>query len=148
MEAFLAENLPIFIKLTLAVLLGAIIGTERSLVNKAAGIRTYAFMSLGACLLTIISQMALADDGGAVNADPMRMAAAVVMGIGFICGGLIVYNENKLIGLTTAAGMWVATGVGIAVGFGYFTIAVITSALCLFIFSVLWNLEEKVKENR
>lgn len=147
METFLATNIPIFIKLAVALLLGAAIGTERTLANKMAGVRTYAFVALGACLLTIISQLALAQYGNPEGADPLRVAAAIVMGIGFLCGGLIIYHENKLLGLTTAAGMWVATGVGIAVGFGYFTLAVITSALCLFIFSTMWEFEEKVRKS-
>jgi len=147
MEAFVATNLPIIIKLLVAVLLGAAIGTERTMANKMAGFRTYAFVALGACLLTIISQMALLQYGNPDVGDPLRVAAAIVMGIGFLCGGLIIYHDNKLLGLTTAAGMWVATGIGIAVGFGYFTVAVISAILCWFIFSTMWEFEEKVREN-
>ncbi len=144
MEAYLIINIPIFIKMVVSMFLGAVIGTERTLAHKVAGIRTYALVSIGACLLTLISQMTLVTSGQSIGADPLRMAAAIVMGIGFLCGGLIIFHNNKLSGLTTAAGLWVATGIGIAVGTGLYTLAVITTLLTLFIFSTLWNFEEKV----
>lgn len=147
MEAYLITNIPIFLKLLLALGLGAAIGTERTLAHKMAGLRTYALVALGSCVLSIVAQEVLSNYGITTGVDPLRMAAAVVMGIGFLCGGLIIFHDNKLSGLTTAAGMWVATGIGIAVGYGFFTIAVLTTALTIFIFSTLWNFEEKVREN-
>ncbi|MEK7567484.1 MAG: MgtC/SapB family protein [Patescibacteria group bacterium] len=147
LETFLAFNIPIFIKLTLAILLGGLIGVERTLANKMAGLRTYAFVSLGSCLLVIISILTTSQFFNVTNFDPLRVASAIIMGIGFICGGAIIYHDNRLLGLTTAAGMWVASGIGVAVGFGYFTLAIMTTVLTLFIFSTLWEVEEKFKKN-
>ena len=76
----------------------------------------------------------------------MRLAAGIVMGVGFICGGLIVFSDNRLTGLTTAAGMWVATAIGIAVGYGLFSIAIFASILTLFTFTFLWKIEESVRK--
>ena len=147
MEAYLIANIPLFLKMLLAVGLGAVIGTERTMAHKMAGLRTYALVSLGACVLSIISQSVLSQYGMSSGIDPMRMAAAIVMGIGFLCGGLIIFHENKLSGLTTAAGMWVATGIGISVGYGFFTIAIISTLLTIFIFSTLWTFEEKMRDS-
>lgn len=147
MEAYLIANIPLFLKMLLAIGLGAVIGTERTMAHKMAGLRTYALVSLGACVLSIISQSVISQYGMSSGIDPMRMAAAIVMGIGFLCGGLIIFHENKLSGLTTAAGMWVATGIGISVGYGFFTIAIISTLLTIFIFSTLWTFEEKMRDN-
>jgi putative Mg2+ transporter-C (MgtC) family protein len=147
MESYLAVNIPLFIKLVVAVILGAAIGTERTLAHKVAGMRTYALVALGSCLLTLIAESILHSYGTGAGTDPTRMASAIVMGIGFLCGGLIVFQNNHLSGLTTAAGMWVATGIGIAVGLDLYTLAVITSVLTIFIFSTLWEFEEKFKSD-
>jgi putative Mg2+ transporter-C (MgtC) family protein len=144
---YLTTNLPLIIKLVTAVGLGAIIGAERTLSHKMVGMRTYAFVSLGSCLLVIISLLATERFIGFTNFDPMRMAAGIVMGIGFLCGGIIIYHDNRVVGVTTAAGMWVANGIGIAVAFGYYTIAVMTTLLTLFIFSTLWGVEEKLRHD-
>jgi len=146
LENFLATNLPIVIKLALAIVLGGAIGIERTRANKMAGLRTYAFVSLGSCLFIITSMLVTADFIGVTNFDPLRVAAAIIMGIGFLCGAQIIYHDNKLIGVTTAAGMWVATGIGIAIGFGYFTLAIISTILTIFIFSTLWDVEASFKK--
>jgi len=145
-STFLLFNLPLIIKLLVATALGAVIGVQRTLSHKMAGMRTYAFVSLGSCLLVLISLLATKDFIGISNFDPMRMAAGIVMGIGFLCGGIIIYHNDRVEGITTAAGMWVANGIGIAVAFGYFTIAIITTFLALFIFSTLWGVEEQFRK--
>jgi putative Mg2+ transporter-C (MgtC) family protein len=80
------------------------------------------------------------------NFDPMRLAAGIVTGIGFIGAGLIILKENKLEGLTTAAGLWVACGIGIAVGFQLFALAFFATFLTLFSFTILWNVEDRFKK--
>ena len=95
-ESFLANNLQLFIQLIVATFLGGVIGIERTLANKVAGLRTYAFVSLGSCLLIIISTLVTNDFIGVTTFDPLRVAAAIIMGVGFLCGGIIVYHENKL----------------------------------------------------
>ena len=78
--------------------------------------------------------------------NPLYVMAAIATGIGFWCGGVIVFHDDKLEGLTTAAGMWVASGIGIAVGFGYFTLATMTALLTIFMFSsFVWDVEKRIK---
>lgn len=146
LQTFLAINLPMVLKLALSILLGGAIGVERTMANKMAGLRTYAFVSLGSCLFIITSILVTEDFIGITNFDPLRVAAAIIMGIGFLGGAQIIYHDNKLEGVTTAAGMWVATGIGIAIGFGYFTLAIISTILTIFIFSTLWDVEERFKK--
>jgi putative Mg2+ transporter-C (MgtC) family protein len=144
---FLIVYLPILNKLLLAIFLGSAIGIERTLANKMAGMRTYAFVSLGSALFIIIGQIISSEYTGIVSLDPlMRLASSIIMGIGFLCGGLIIYHDNKLFGLTTAAGMWVATGIGIAVGFGLYMVAIFSTILTIFVFSTLWDVEQKVQK--
>jgi putative Mg2+ transporter-C (MgtC) family protein len=135
----------LFGKLALAAFLGAIIGTERVAAGKSAGSRTFALVSLGACLFVLLGVIVNAAHLGIVNFDPMRIAASVVMGVGFIGGGLIFLQGGSLQGLTTAAGLWVAAGIGMAVGFGFYTAAIFVTAITLFIFTFMWTVEEKLR---
>ena len=137
--------LTVFAQLGLATLLGLILGAERSIAGKSAGMRTFALVALGACLFTIISLLITTEYLGKVNFDPMRVPAAIITGIGFIGAGLIMFQKNLMRGLTTAAGMWIAAGVGIAIGFGLYAIAVFTTLLTLFIFTAVWFVEAKLK---
>lgn len=143
--AFEPTTVTIFIQLGVASLLGLIIGAERSIAGKSAGVRTFALVSLGSCLFTIISVVVTTQYLGKVNFDPMRVMAAIISGIGFIGAGLILFRQNSLRGLTTAAGLWVSAGVGAAVGFGLYAIAAYTTLLTLLIFTAVWFLEAKLK---
>ncbi len=138
-------TLTIFVQLGLAAFLGLLLGAERSIAGKSAGMRTFALVSLAACLFTVTSVLVTTQYLGKVNFDPMRVTAAIIAGIGFIGAGLIMFRQNLMRGLTTAAGLWVAAGVGIAVGFGLYSIAAYTTVLTLFIFTAVWFIEAKVK---
>src|SRR3989338_8750349 len=83
--------------LVLALLLGSIIGMERSIAGKTAGFRTFGLVSMGSCLFILIAGFVI-PDFQAYNFDPMRIAAGVVMGIGFLCGGVIIFKDSKLSG--------------------------------------------------
>ncbi|MFA5022885.1 MAG: MgtC/SapB family protein [Candidatus Paceibacterota bacterium] len=132
----------IFIGLLLAVFFGAILGVERNLSGKMAGMRTYALVSLGSALFVDISRLVIAGSGVAGgNYDPLRLAAQIVTGIGFIGAGLVVLRGGHLTGITTAAGLWVSAGVGMACGFGLYTLALFATGLSLVIFTVLWVIE-------
>ena len=135
----------VFGQLGLAAVLGLLLGAERSIAGKSAGMRTFALVSLGACLFTIVSVLVTTQYLGKVNFDPMRITAAIVTGVGFIGAGLIMFRQNLLRGLTTAAGLWVAAGVGSAVGFGLYAIAVYTTLLTLLIFTAVWFIEAHMK---
>ena len=141
----LEPQLIVFGKLFLAVLLGMIVGTERVAAGKSAGGRTFALVALGACLFIIMSESVNAQYLGLVNFDPMRVAAATVLGIGFLGGGLIYLQGKALQGLTTAAGVWVAAGIGMAVGFGLYSIAIFTSSLTLLVFTFMWLIEDVLR---
>lgn len=145
-QSFLVANLPLLIKLVVAIFLGGLLGIERSVARKTAGLRTYAIVSLGSCLFILTSTMAMAQFPG-TTINPLYVIAAIATGIGFLCGGVIIYHENKLEGLTTAAGMWVAAGIGIASAFGLFALATLATVLTILIFSeVLWDVEEKIRQ--
>ncbi len=137
--------LDIFLRLLVATALGLVLGAERTLAGKRAGMRTYALVALASALFVIISLLVTTEYLGRVNFDPMRVMASIISGIGFIGAGLIVLRENALRGLTTAAGLWVAAGVGSASGFGYFEIALFVTLLTILVFTAVWFVEFKMK---
>lgn len=132
-------------QLFLAVFLGALIGLEREYKGKEAGLQTYSLVSLGACVFTMISfELANLFLGEAnMTFDPSRVIQAVAIGIGFIGAGAILRQSPRIIGLTTAAGLWVAAAAGIAVGTGLYGLAVLTALLSLLVFSGFGLLEDK-----
>ena len=132
------HTLELFRQLSLAVLLGSLIGIEREIANKSAGMRTHALVALGSTLFTVISQTLTGP-----TIDPTRIAAQIVTGIGFLCAGLIVFNNSRVQGLTTAAGVWVAAAIGMAIGFKLYAIAIFTTILTILVFVILWPLERR-----
>lgn len=137
----------LFGQLVLAMLLGVILGAERSFAGKTAGMRTYALVSLGSCLLIIISKLVTTQYLAPNEADSLlRLAAGILTGIGFLGAGVIFSRESHINGLTTAAGLWIAAGIGIAVGFEYYILATFATFLTLFTFTVLWYVEKEVKK--
>lgn len=139
---FPGSHITILLQLVTAMVLGILLGAERSIAGKTAGMRTYALVTMGSCLFIIVSVSVGAAFLGVVNFDPLRVAAAIVTGIGFIGAGIIIFRDQSLRGLTTAAGLWVAAGIGMAVGFKLYLIAVFAAVLTLFAFTVLWFVEE------
>lgn len=146
MTQFFIQNSDIIIKLALAMLLGMVIGIERYLAHKTAGMRTYSLVAMGSCMLIIISETISASYMPLVNVsiNPFQVAAAIITGIGFLGAGVILHQESRIIGITSASGLWVASGIGIAVGFELYNLAIIATILTLFIFVVLWFLEKKI----
>jgi putative Mg2+ transporter-C (MgtC) family protein len=105
----------------LALLAGALLGFEREIHDKPAGLRTYALVSQGAALFMVLGVMlSRAGYGESVTVDPSRLASTVVQGIGFLAGGVIFTIGHKVNGLTTAAGIWVAAAVGLLIGGGFY----------------------------
>ncbi|MBI2065673.1 MAG: MgtC/SapB family protein [Candidatus Zambryskibacteria bacterium] len=135
-----------FAYLLIALLLGSVLGLERSLAGKTAGIRTFGLVSMGSCLFILIARFVI-PTVGTFNYDPLRIAAGVVMGIGFLCGGVIIFKDSTLTGLTTAAGLWVAAGIGMAVGYGLISLAIFAAIATLIVFTVFWFIEHKVIPN-
>lgn len=135
--------LEIFAQLALATLLGAFIGIERELARKTAGMRTFALVALGSCLFTILPQIAFLNFGG-TSYDPSRIASQVVVGVGFLGAGLIVFHQSRVRGLTTAAGLWVSAAIGMAVAYKLYAIAIFATFITIFILVFLWLIEHKI----
>ena len=115
------------LRLLLATALGAIIGFQRERAKKPAGLRTHVLISLGAALFTIASSY-----GFGIASDPARIAAGVVVGVGFLGAGVILHREGEIVaGLTTAATIWVVAGIGLAAGAGLYLVSVVATALVL-----------------
>ena len=140
------SELEIFIQLSMALLLGALLGLERILAGKEAGMRTFGLVSVGACLFVIVGEVVARQYVGALNFDPLRLASSVVTGIGFIGAGLIIF-QHELKGLTTAAALWVASAIGVAVGFKLYAIASFATFLALFVCVGLWFVENYLERH-
>lgn len=124
------------LKLVIALGLGGLVGLERQLTRKPAGLRTHMLVSLGACLFTVTSVQGF-------GVDPARVAAGIVTGIGFLGAGAIMSSGHHVRGITTAATLWVTAAIGLSVGVGMYITAVLASVL---VFAVLkmWKLEEEL----
>jgi putative Mg2+ transporter-C (MgtC) family protein len=134
------NEITVMMQLTIALVLGAILGFERLLAGKEAGMRTFGLVAIGSCLFVIIGEIVARRYAGTSGSDALRIASAVVTGIGFIGGGLIIF-QHELKGLTTAAVLWVASAIGVAVGFELYAIATFTTFLTLFVTVGLWFVE-------
>ncbi len=117
-------DLGMFIRLLIAVALGALVGFERERRGKAAGVRTHGMVSLGAALFAVVSLHGFGGVG-----DPGRIAAQIVSGIGFLGAGAILHRRGSVQGLTTAAALWVTAALGLAVGVGMVWMSVATAIL-------------------
>ena len=120
------ETLEMVLRLALAGVLGGLIGAEREYRGKVAGTRTHLLVALGAALMLLVSKFGFDGVG-----DPGRVAAQIVSGIGFIGAGAIMVDRHSVHGLTTAAGIWVSAGIGMATAAGMYVLAVATTALSL-----------------
>lgn len=125
------DVLLVAIRLFLAAFLGAIIGVEREMKNRAAGFRTHIIVSVGACLIMLIGVDAIGEISSDNARDVARMAGQVVSGIGFLGAGTILQKKDGVSGLTTAATLWLSAAIGLAVGIGYYEGAIIATVICL-----------------
>jgi len=121
---FTNANQEMVIRIVIAAFLGAVIGYERARAKKPAGIRTHLLVCMGAALFTAISIW-----GFAGNADPSRIAAGVVVGVGFLGAGTILRQERGVAGLTTAATIWAVAAVGVAIGSGLYIVGAVAAGL-------------------
>ena len=122
------QLLEMSIRVLVAALLGAVIGYEREIRAKGAGVRTHVLVALGSALFMIVSQYGF---DGADKFDAARVAAGVVGGLGFLGGGIIMKTKNHVTGLTTAAGIWVTGSIGLAVGCGLYALSGVCVVLAL-----------------
>ncbi|MBQ1416014.1 MAG: MgtC/SapB family protein [Selenomonas sp.] len=138
----------LFLRLVLACVLGGVIGYERQSRRKSAGLRTNVLVCLGSCLIMVLSEALYQNVEGRTNADPARLAAQVVSGIGFLGAGAIMKEGLSVTGLTTAACLWVVAGVGLAVGCGFYSGALITTALVFVTLGSLSRLDDWVDHEK
>ena len=136
------SNVEAFQRLALAMVVGAVLGIERERLDRPAGLRTYMLVVEGACLFMICAIL-LAEQvvrAGGVS-DPGRIASTVVQGIGFIAAGVILTTGKEVVGLTTAAGIWVATALGLLIGAGFYVVAIVAALVTVVALVVLRGIE-------
>lgn len=141
-----SEDLVMAGRLCLAALLGGLVGLERELHHQFAGLRTHMIVAIGACLVMILSLHM--NDLSPAKADPGRLAAQVVAGVGFLGAGAIMRSGLSVRGLTTAACIWTVAGVGLAVGCGYWKAASMATALVLVATYCFQKLENRISRGR
>jgi putative Mg2+ transporter-C (MgtC) family protein len=129
----------IIIKLVVSAVLGGLVGFEREIKRKPAGMRTHSLVCIGSALFTIMSV-------SVIGAEPSRIAAGIVTGIGFLGAGMIFKADDKVRGLTTAAELWVLAAIGVSIGLGFYFAALITTLIVMFILIPLKYLEREAKE--
>lgn len=139
-----------FIRLIIITVLSGLIGLEREYHGKPAGLRTNVMVGLGSTLVTLASIRALDIFPGVAAVDPTRIAAQIITGIGFIGAGVILRpttaDGRGVVGLTTAATLWVVSGLGIAVGLGLYMEAVLTTGMVFFTFFVISRFVNRVRK--
>ena len=146
MEQFFVENSEIILRLIVATGLGLIIGVERLLVKQAAGMKTHALVSMGSAVFVLISEAVVQKYMNVPGLNPTMMAAQIIVGIGFLGAGSIILQGSRLVGLTTAGGLWVTAGIGMAAGFGLFNLVLVAGFLVLFVFIVISVVERPIRK--
>lgn len=142
MELREVTYLAVALRIFAAVLVGGILGLERGMKNRPAGLRTYMLVCVGACIVMLTNQYIYQVFG---SGDPVRMGAQVVSGIGFLgAGTIIVTRRNQIKGLTTAAGLWSAAGVGLALGVGFYEAALAGTVAVFFVMTLLQRMDNKL----
>jgi len=148
------SDLEIIIRLLTTFVLSGLVGLERQVHRRSAGLRTHILVGLGSCLIMLTSIYVFDIYKDKVALDPTRIAAGVITGIGFLGAGTIIREKEGVKGLTTAASIWVVSGLGLAVGTGFIRTAVYTTILVLVILHLLRYLEsfiykfQKPKDNK
>lgn len=140
------DVIPILFRLVVAATFGGFIGLERQIQGQSAGFRTQLLVCLGACLFTILSVYTFQIYGKV--ADPARIAAQIVVGIGFLGAGAILRHGEYIRGLTTAATLWAVSGIGMAVGFGEYLIGGFATFIVLSNLIILKYVENKIPRDR
>ena len=136
------------IRLAAACVLGGLIGYEREHVHRPAGFRTHILVCVGAALVMVTSEFIYYTYSSQVNLDPARLGAQVISGIGFLGAGTIIKEGVSVKGLTTAASLWAVSCIGIAVGIGFYSGAVVTTAVIYFTLIILKKLQSKMAINK
>ncbi len=126
-------DLEMVTRLLLTLILSGLVGLERQVHRRDAGLRTHILVALGSCLIMLTSMYVFDIYKDAASLDPARIAAGVITGIGFLGAGAIIREPERIRGLTTAASLWVVAGIGLAVGIGFNKVAIYTTILVLIV---------------
>lgn len=137
----------IIFRILISAVIGGLIGMEREVSNRPAGLRTHVLVTMGAALIMLISIDGF-NEVGVGRSDPARMAAQVVSGIGFLGAGTIMVRKDRIDGLTTAASLWVSAGIGLGIGAGYYVGSIVTGIIVLLTLMSLGMFERKFLERR
>ncbi|MCX6820270.1 MAG: MgtC/SapB family protein [Candidatus Adlerbacteria bacterium] len=132
-------------RLIVAALLGMCMGLERSMAGKHAGMRTYAMVSVGAALFVTMGTLSAYALSVFPGINPLQLAGSVIIGIGFIGSGLAMAHKEQPIELTTASGIWVVAGVGMACGFGFYVLAITATVVSVVVFTFFSRVERKLR---
>ena len=142
MELREVTYLAVAIRIVAAVIIGGLLGLERGMKNRPAGLRTYMLVCGGSCLIMLTNQYIYQV---LQTGDPVRMGAQVVSGIGFLgAGTIVVTRRNQIKGLTTAAGLWTAAGVGLTLGIGFYEAALVGGFAMFFVITVLQRMDNNM----
>lgn len=142
MEVREVTYLAVALRILAAFVIGGLMGWERGVKNRAAGLRTHMLVCVGACLIMVTNQYIYQIFG---TGDPVRMGAQVVSGIGFLgAGTIIVTRRSQIKGLTTAAGLWSAAGVGLALGIGFYEAAIVSALAVILVMTLMQRLDSRV----
>ena len=134
--------LSVVLRITAAVIIGGLIGLERGLKNRPAGLRTYMLVCVGSCLVMLTNQYVCQTFG---TGDPVRMGAQVVSGIGFLgAGTIVVTHRSQIKGLTTAAGLWASAGVGLALGVGFYEAAIFGGLAVFTVLTLMQRMDNRM----
>ena len=134
--------LAVALRIAVAIIVGGLLGLERGMKHRPAGLRTYMLVCVGACIVMLTNQYIYQVFG---TGDPVRMGAQVVSGIGFLgAGTIIVTRRNQIKGLTTAAGLWTAAGVGLALGIGFYEAALMGGFAIFFVITLLQRMDNNM----
>ncbi len=145
MELREVTQLAVILRILAAFVCGGVLGLERGLKNRPAGLRTYMLVCVGSCVIMLTNQYIWQVSGAG---DPMRLGAQVVSGIGFLGAGTIIKtHHNQIKGLTTAAGLWSCAAVGLALGIGFYEAALFAGAAVFFVLTGLHRLDDKMHRN-
>ncbi len=134
------------LKIVLTVILSGLIGIERETRNKVAGLRTHILVGVGSALVVLTSFYIFDIYKSVTIVDPTRMIAGIITGIGFLCAGTIIRGGEQVSGLTTAATLWIVSCIGIAVGSGHYSAAIIVTIIVFFVLTVMRSFEYKLGE--
>ena len=142
MEIRQVTYLAIAVRILIAIMAGGLLGMERGMKNRPAGMRTYMLVCVGSCLIMLTNQYVFQVYGAG---DPVRLGAQVISGIGFLgAGTIVVTRRNQIKGLTTAAGLWTSAGIGLALGIGFYEAAIIGSVAIFTVITLLQRMDNNL----